>query len=43
MRYAHDYTASIDFSTVPAGTEVLRATNAFNEPGSSERLKLPPA
>jgi hypothetical protein len=42
MRYAHDYTASIDFSTVPAGTEVLRATNAFNEPGSSERLKLPP-
>jgi hypothetical protein len=43
MRYAHDYTASIDFSTVAGGTDALRATNAFNEPGSSERLRLPSA
>jgi hypothetical protein len=43
MRYGHDYTASIDFSTVAGGTDSLRATNAFNEPGSSERLRLPSA
>jgi hypothetical protein len=43
MRYGHDYTARIDFSTLVRATEVLRTTNAFNEPGSSERLRLPPA
>jgi hypothetical protein len=43
LRYGHDYTARIDFSTLADATEVLRATNAFNEPGSSDRLQLPPA
>jgi hypothetical protein len=43
MRYAHDYTAQIDFSTLTGATEVLRATNAFNEPDSSDRLQLPSA
>jgi Fic/DOC family len=42
LRYAHDYTARIDFSTLAGATEVLRSTNAFNEPGSSDRLQLPP-
>jgi hypothetical protein len=41
LRYAHDYTARIDFSTIADATEVLRATNAFNEPGSADRLQLP--
>lgn len=41
LRYGHDYTARIDFSTLDRATEVLRATNAFNEPGGSERLRLP--
>jgi hypothetical protein len=43
LRYGHDYTARIDFSTLVGATEILRATNAFNEPGSSDRLQLPPA
>ena len=43
LRYAHDYTARIDFSALDGATEVFRATNAFNEPGSSDRLQLPPA
>src|SRR6266852_323204 len=43
LRYGHDYTARIDFSTLAGATEVLLATNAFNEPGSSDRLQLPPA
>jgi hypothetical protein len=43
LRYGHDYTARIDFSTLGRATEVLRATNAFNEPDSNERLQLPPA
>jgi hypothetical protein len=43
LRYGHDYTARIDFSTLAGATDALRATNAFNEPGSSERLQLPPA
>jgi len=42
LRYAHDYTSRIDFSTLPGATEVLRATNAFNEPDSTDRLRLPP-
>lgn len=41
LRYAHDYTAGIDFSTLAGATEALHATNAFNEPGSSDRLRLP--
>jgi Fic/DOC family protein len=41
LRYAHDYTARIDFSALTDATGVLRETNAFNEPGSSDRLRLP--
>jgi hypothetical protein len=43
MRYGHDYTARTDFSNRARATEMLHATNAFNEPGSSERLRLPDA
>jgi hypothetical protein len=43
LRYGHDYTAWIDFSSLARATEMLHATNAFNEPGSSERLRLPDA
>ena len=43
LRYGHDYTARIDFSSLARATEMLHATNAFNEPGSSERLRLPDA
>lgn len=41
LRYGHDYTAQIDFSTLAGATDSLRATNAFNEPDSDERLRLP--
>ncbi|HEX6450231.1 MAG TPA: Fic family protein [Trebonia sp.] len=41
LRYAHDYTARIDFSALPDATDVLRDTNAFNEPSSTDRLRLP--
>jgi len=43
LRYAHDYTARVDFSALSGATELLQATNAFNEPGSGDRLQLPPA
>ncbi len=43
LRYGHDYTARIDFSSLAGATEILHATNAFNEPGSSERLQMPNA
>jgi hypothetical protein len=43
LRYGHDYTARIDFSTLARAAEILRTTNAFNEPGSNDRLQLPPA
>ena len=43
LRYGHDYTARIDFSTSTAQPKFSVATNAFNEPGSSDRLQLPPA
>ncbi len=41
VRYAHDYTSQIDFSTLDGATAVLRVTNAFNEPESDQRLRLP--
>jgi hypothetical protein len=41
LRYAHDYTSQIPFHTVPAAEQILRETNAFNEPNSDERLTLP--
>jgi hypothetical protein len=43
LRYGHDYTARIDFASLARATETLHATNAFNEPGSTERLRLPDA
>lgn len=42
LRYGHDYTSLIDFTSLDDSTEILYATNAFNEPGSSERLQMPP-
>jgi hypothetical protein len=42
LRDAHDYTARVDFTTLSSATELLRGTNAFNEPGSDDRLQLPP-
>jgi len=41
LRYAHDYTAQIDFSDLAPATETLQATNAFHEPESDHRLTLP--
>jgi hypothetical protein len=41
LRYAHDYTAQIDFSVLAPATETLQATNAFHEPESDHRLMLP--
>jgi hypothetical protein len=41
LRYAHDYTAQIDFSDLTRATETLRTTNAFHEPDSDYRLTLP--
>ncbi len=41
LRYAHDYTSRIDFTDLRGATEALRATNAFNEPASEDRLRLP--
>ncbi len=41
LRYAHDYTAQIDFSDLTRATETLRATNALHEPDSDYRLTLP--
>lgn len=41
LRYAHDYTAQIDFSDLAPATETLQATNAFHEPESDHRPTLP--
>ena len=41
LRYGHDYTARINFTSLDHAAEILYATNAFNEPGSSERLQMP--
>ncbi len=41
--YWHDYTARIDFTSLDRAAEILYPTNAFNEPGSSERLHVPNA
>jgi Fic family protein len=41
LRYGHDYTAQINFSDLSRATDILRATNAFNEPDSQQRLTLP--
>jgi hypothetical protein len=41
LRFGHDYTAQIDFTDLALAAETLRATNAFNEPESDQRLTLP--
>ena len=41
LRFGHDYTAQVDFADLTRATDVLRATNAFNEPDSDQRLILP--
>jgi hypothetical protein len=41
LRYGHDFTSQIDFSDLKRSTDTLRATNAFHEPDSYERLVLP--
>ena len=41
LRYAQDYTAQLDFTDRADTIEQLTQTNAFNEPGSDERLVLP--
>lgn len=43
LRYGHDYTATIDFTSIEGATRILYSTNAFHEPGSSERLRMPDA
>ncbi len=42
LRYANDYTASIDFSDFPSALAELSETNAFEEPESAKRLKIRP-
>ncbi len=42
LRFGQDYTSRIDFASLDRATAVLEATNAFNEPDSSDRLQLPP-
>ena len=41
LRFAQDYVAQIDFTSLAVATAMLTATHAFNEAGSSERLHLP--
>jgi hypothetical protein len=42
LRFAHDYTAAIDWSTFEAAEADLRETHAFeNEPRPGERLRIP--
>lgn len=40
MRYAHDFTASVDYSDYASMKEQLEAANAFEEPNSPNRLKI---
>lgn len=41
LRFGHDYTAQSQFSNLEEATDVLLATNAFNEPDGEQRLVLP--
>jgi hypothetical protein len=43
LRFTHDYTSMVPFATTGGAEAVLRATNAFNDPGSADRLVLPDA
>lgn len=40
MRYAHDFTASVDFSDYAEAKRQLVEANAFNEPDSVQRLRI---
>ncbi|WP_109509523.1 Fic family protein [Nocardioides speluncae] len=40
MRYAHDFTASIDFSTFTEAKAHLQTAHAFDEPDSAQRLRI---
>jgi hypothetical protein len=42
LRYGQDYTAAgICCTTLKRATDTFRAANAFNEPGSDDRLVAP--
>lgn len=41
MRYAHDFSASIDFSDYGDAKRQLEEANAFSEPDSAHRLQVP--
>lgn len=41
LRFAHDYTAAVDYSSIRVATEQLSATNAFNDPDGEARLRQP--
>lgn len=41
MRYAHDFTAAIDFTDYAEAKAQLTDANAFEEPDSSRRLRIP--
>jgi hypothetical protein len=41
LRFAHDYTAQIDFTDLDDAIRQFERTNAFNEPESEDRLILP--
>lgn len=41
MRYAHDFTASIDFAEYNEAKKQLTDANAFEEPDSARRLRIP--
>jgi hypothetical protein len=40
MRYAHDFTASVDFSDYSGAKGQLEQANAFEEPESAKRLRI---
>jgi hypothetical protein len=40
MRYAHDFTASLDYSNYGTMKSQLEEANAFNEPESGDRLRI---
>lgn len=41
LRYAHDYTAAIDYTTFATAADQLANTHAFDDPDSTRRLVLP--
>ena len=41
LRFAHDYTSRIDFSSVEMATQTLTRTNAFEDADEGQRIKMP--